>query len=187
MTNIIRSTLTPIQEAIKPYIALNIAYYGLILGTMAIAAFTPALQQSFSEAVIGSLDQGPLGPLLEAYSTGHVLLSISLTFGINLVLGSFLWITLPSMVVPFSGLLLAGVRAVMWGLLFYPQYQGEIGVQEVMTGPYSPAFGWRGDDLPDICALAGLQRHEVGELQLTKAGAGSVGAACDDHSVAVPE
>jgi len=31
-----------------------------------------------------------------------------------------LWITLPSLVLPFSGLLTGGFRAVLWGLLFSP-------------------------------------------------------------------
>jgi len=130
----ILSTLAPIKEARKPYIILNIVYYGLIVCAMIYSAFNQPFQQFFSETVISGLPESPLGPVLEAYSARRGLLSIGLTFGTNLVLGSFIWITLPSLLVPFSGLLLAGIRAVMWGLLFYPQNLGEVGMKDTLAG-----------------------------------------------------
>lgn len=63
---------------------------------------------------------GPMSPVLNAYLGKDILLAIGMTFGINLVVGSFVSVTLPSMIVPFLGLAVAIYRAVMWGLIFSP-------------------------------------------------------------------
>jgi hypothetical protein len=44
-----------------------------------------------------------------------------LTFAVNLFAGSLLYITLPSLVLPFVGIGLGLVRATVWGLMFSPQ------------------------------------------------------------------
>jgi hypothetical protein len=46
--------------------------------------------------------------------------AILLTFVVNLFLGSLLTITIPSLIVPFSGLLMGVFRAIVWGLLLSP-------------------------------------------------------------------
>lgn len=109
-----------IREFRRTYIVLNLVYYGLVICGMAYAAFNPSLQQSLLDALRGAFSQGPLSPVAGAYSGGQVLLAIVFTFVLNLAIGSFLWITLPSLVLPFSGLLTGGFRAVLWGLLFSP-------------------------------------------------------------------
>ena len=43
-----------------------------------------------------------------------------MTFGINFFVGSVLVLTLPSCVIPGSGILVAGFRAVLWGLILVP-------------------------------------------------------------------
>lgn len=58
----------------------------------------------------------------KAYLNAEILQAIGLTFVVNLVIGSFLSITLPSLVVPFFGFLLGIYRAVIWGLLFSPAH-----------------------------------------------------------------
>ena len=54
------------------------------------------------------------------YSTGNIAWAALVTFGINFVFGSLVFLTLPSCVVPGSGALLAMVRAISWGLLLGP-------------------------------------------------------------------
>jgi hypothetical protein len=117
----LRSAWDVIRGARRPYAVLNLVYYGLIACAMVYSAFDRSLQETLMEAVGGALAEGPLAPVWDAYSAGRVMLAIGLTFGINLVLGSFVSITLPSLVIPFSGLLVAGLRAVIWGVLFSPQ------------------------------------------------------------------
>jgi hypothetical protein len=115
-------------------VLLNVAYYGLVVCAMVYTAFDRSLQQALMGSVGEALTEGPLAPVLDAYTTERAILAIGLTFGINLAVGSFLTITLPSLVVPFSGFLLAGVRALTWGVLFSPQIVGGIGAGELVTG-----------------------------------------------------
>lgn len=131
---ILRSPLDALKEARKPYIAINVVYYGLVICGMAFTAFNPSLHQSLMTAVGQSLSEGPLAPVWEAYSRERVLLATVLTVGINLSAGSFVTITLPSLIIPFSGLLMAVVRSLTWGVLFSPQMVTAIGVAEVAAG-----------------------------------------------------
>jgi hypothetical protein len=116
----ILSTLRIIREFRRTYIVLNLVYYGLVVFGMVYVAFNPSLQQLLLDAVGSAFTEGPLSAVGGAYSGGQVLLAIVLTFGLNLAIASFLWITLPSLVIPFSGLLTGACRAVLWGLLFSP-------------------------------------------------------------------
>ena len=45
---------------------------------------------------------GQLGPLVRAYLDGQLVRAIGLTFLVNLVLGALLYVTLPSLVLPFA-------------------------------------------------------------------------------------
>ncbi len=104
----------------RPYVILNAAYYGLVVCGMVYVAFNPALQQSLIEMTGQTFTEGPLSAVGAAYGGGRVLPAIALTFVINLLIGSLASITLPSLVIPFSGLLLGTYRAVMWGLILSP-------------------------------------------------------------------
>ncbi len=55
-----------------------------------------------------------------AYSTGNIAWAALVTFAINFVVGSLVFLTLPSCVVPGSGALMAVFRAISWGLLLGP-------------------------------------------------------------------
>ncbi len=44
------------------------------------------------------------------------------TFAINFPLGSLVCITLPSIILPGAGVLVAGLRAALWGLLLAPSF-----------------------------------------------------------------
>ena len=129
-----RSILDSVRDAWQPYVMLNAIYYGLVAVAMAYTAFNRSLQETLMAAVGESLTQGPLAPVLEAYTAQRVLEAIGLTLGVNLAVGSFATITLPSLVVPFSGLLMAAIRALMWGVLFSPQIAGGLGLGELLVG-----------------------------------------------------
>ena len=117
---VIRSTLESIKEFRRAYVVLNLVYYGLVVCAMAYVFFNPSLQQMLLEAVGTAFNEGPLSAVGGAYVGGQVWLAMALTFVVNLVVGSFVYITLPSLVVPFSGLLLGGCRAILWGLVLSP-------------------------------------------------------------------
>lgn len=118
---VIHNALNLVRTFRRSYFTLNVLYYGLVAAAMVVyAAFNRPLQQELMENILSSFSQGLLAPVWNAYSGGQLLAAIALTFVVNLLIGSFVSITLPSLVIPFSGLLLGIVRAVLWGLLFSP-------------------------------------------------------------------
>jgi hypothetical protein len=130
----LRAALRIIGDAKRPYVILNLVYYGLVACGVTYAAFDRSIQQSLLENVDNALTAGPLAAVAEAYRAEQVVLAVGLTVGINLAVGSFASITLPSLIIPFSGLLVAGIRAVTWGLLFSPQSVSELSPGEALTG-----------------------------------------------------
>jgi len=115
-----KSALEAIKESRRAYIVLNLVYYGLVICGMIYVAFNPSLQQSLIKLVGSAFTEGPLSAVGSAYTGGQVLQAMVLTFVVNLFLGSIAVITLPSLVIPFSGLLMGAYRAVLWGLLLSP-------------------------------------------------------------------
>jgi hypothetical protein len=130
----LRSALNLIRDARRPYVTLNVVYYGLVVCAMAYTAFDRSVQQALMEAVGSAFAEGPLATVWEAYSGQQILRAIGLTFGINLAVGSFVTITLPSLIVPFSGLLMAGLRAMLWGVIFSPQIVGGVSPGNLAAG-----------------------------------------------------
>lgn len=116
----VRSSWVVVEEHRRAYLILNLVYYGLMVGGMVYAAFDRALQEALLELVGEAFATGPLGEVSGAYSGGRILLAAALTFVVNLAGGSFASITLPSLIIPLSGLLVGAYRAVLWGLLFSP-------------------------------------------------------------------
>lgn len=117
-------TLEPIRADRRAYVAINLAYYGVILVTMLLTIANRAWQERFLGAVQESLTTGSLSPAADIYESGLVPLAIGVTFVVNLFVGSLATITLPSLIVPFSGLALGVVRALAWGVLFSPELAG---------------------------------------------------------------
>ena len=131
--NPIQSAWALVKENKRAYIVFNILYYGLVLVFMGVAAMNPAVQDELIRVVGESFMTGPLAVVGEAYVNLEVLNAIGLTFVVNLLLASLLVITVPSLVIPFSGLLMGIYRAVLWGLIFFP---GHPDMQVVMI-PHS--------------------------------------------------
>ena len=128
----IQSALSILGESRRAYAILNLVYYGLVVCGMVFTAFNRSVQHELLAAVGNALTQGPLASVGSAYTTGQTVLAIALTFVINLAVASFISITLPSLIVPFSGLLVGLVRAVTWGLLFSPPTLAVGGREAVM-------------------------------------------------------
>ena len=117
----IRSSWAVVKEYRRAYVLLNLFYYGLMAAAMVYVAFDPALQKTMWDEVGEAFGTTPLtSGVIDAYGSGQVLLAAALTFAVNLVLGSFVFITVPSLIVPFSGILVGVYRALLWGLLFSP-------------------------------------------------------------------
>jgi hypothetical protein len=130
---LLRSALDVLRRSRRPYLILRLVYYGLIVWTMVYVTYDRSIQERFNQLILDTLGSGPLASVIDAYSTGQALLAVALIFAINLVGATFLAITVPSLIIPFAGLLLFAVRALLWGILFAPQPPGAIGMPEVLT------------------------------------------------------
>jgi hypothetical protein len=103
----------------RAYLVLNVCFYGVVACGMLYAMFDRDLQQSLGEKT--GREVASTFPLLaDAYVKGHILLAFALTFLVNFFLASILSIVIPSLIIPFSGLLLGVVRAFAWGFVFSP-------------------------------------------------------------------
>jgi hypothetical protein len=102
------------------YMAVNAFYYGAILLGMLVAFANPSIRDSLTGNAKQAFQNGLLESVGNAYKSGDFFTALVLTFIANLFLGTILTISLPSAIIPFSGFLLAGLRAVMWGIMFMP-------------------------------------------------------------------
>jgi hypothetical protein len=117
------AALNEIEHRRRLLWGVHLVYFGIYLAG-ALAVFeAPALQKVLIAAIGGELSsegQGPLAIAGRAYRTGNMLYAALVTFLINFPLGSVAMISLPSLVVPGSGALLAVIRATSWGLFLSP-------------------------------------------------------------------
>ena len=121
MMTVIRNAVGIVRRNWKAYVTINLLYYGLVVVAMLFVVSHPEIQKELLKAVRQAFGgKGPLAAVGGVYKGGHVAAAIVLTFIVNLVLGSVFSITVPSMIVPFSGFLMGIFRAIMWGLLLCP-------------------------------------------------------------------
>jgi hypothetical protein len=126
-----RDALRLVCEFRRSYVALNLAYYGLVAAAMVYVAIDRDVQKAMIEQVKADI-RGPLAPVARAYETG-VLPAVAMTFAVNLLIGSAAMIALPSLVIPFSGILVGATRAFMWGLIFSPM-PGDLSAARIAKG-----------------------------------------------------
>jgi hypothetical protein len=120
MKNLLKSAWGLVQENRRAYIVINILYYGLVIICMIYVVFNQELQQSLMNEIGAEFMTGSLSFVGQAYVNAQVFTAILATFFVNLLIGSFASVTLPSLIIPFSGLLIGIYRAILWGLLLSP-------------------------------------------------------------------
>ena len=101
---------------------VHLAYFGAVVVAAAVVYGLPEVQAFLMAIIKASIQsgQGPLALAGKAYGSGNVAYAAAVTFGVNFGVGSLLSITVPSMILPGSGALVALFRAVMWGGLLGP-------------------------------------------------------------------
>jgi len=120
--NLFKSAWGLVQEHRRVYIILSALYYGLVIIFMIYVAFNQPLQDELLKSIGEAFMTGPLSFVGSAYINAKVLAAIGATFFVNLLVGSFGTITLPSLLIPFSGILVGFYRAVLWGLILSPAH-----------------------------------------------------------------
>jgi hypothetical protein len=118
---IFRRAIGLVRQHLRAFVLINVAYFGLVCSGMAYGALDRDFHDRYMvESKKQAADTLPV--VFDAYQGGHVAKAIGLTFVVNLVAGSIFYITLPSLIVPFAGLLLGAVRALLWGFIFSPSF-----------------------------------------------------------------
>jgi hypothetical protein len=122
-----RPLAAPLQEIVRRrrlYWAAHVVYFGLVMAGAVLIYELPEVQSVLMTAVRAQIasPSGPLGAAGRAYGSGSIPRAAAVTFGVNFFLGSLAVITLPSIVVPGVGILVALLRALSWGLLLGPTF-----------------------------------------------------------------
>jgi len=127
--NSITYPLELIRTRYKPsYIAMNLLFYGTIGLGMLITAQNPAIQSALTKSVQTAFHSPGMSIVANAYTGHHLIEAAIITFVVNLVIGTILVISLPSLLIPFAGIAIGMYRALLWGLVFGPTPHGNFGV-----------------------------------------------------------
>ena len=120
----IGAPLAEINRHWKLFSLMHAVYFGLFLIGMLVIYEAPLLQDFFLAVIGGQIESesGLLGVAGTAYESRNVAVAAVVTLLINFFAGSLLVITLPSVIVPGIGVLMAVFRATVWGIALAPSY-----------------------------------------------------------------
>ena len=158
-----RNAVAVIRQNWRAYVTINLIYYGVVAAGMIFVAFCPEIQKTLLERVHKGLHSTLLAPVASAYQSGNVWKAIVLTFFVNLLGGSLISITVPSMIVPFSGLVLG--MSLRNSLGTFP-----IACRPDIARRNDPSFAHAGprrtrihtDDVCGVCVRQSIYLAEVG-------------------------
>jgi hypothetical protein len=103
---------------------VHLIYFGLVLlGALAVYEL-PEVQMVLMASVRDQFagKSGPLSAAGRAYVSGSIVRAAAVTFLVNYLLGTVAMITLPSVIVPGVGAVVAAFRAYSWGVLLGPAF-----------------------------------------------------------------
>jgi len=126
----LRLPLAEIRKYKRLFLTVHLIYFGLVVLFMLVAYYLPELQVCLLAGVKSQVTDGsgPLAVAGKAYMSKNILRAAVTTFAINFTFGSLAVITLPSVILPGVGVLVAGFRALLWGLLLAPSFATLSGV-----------------------------------------------------------
>jgi hypothetical protein len=120
----LRLPLVEICKFRRLFLGLHLVYFGAVVLFMLLVHTLPELQVCLLGGIKAEVTggSGPLGIAGKAYMSKSIPLAAVATFVINFFLGSLACITIPSIIIPGVGILVAILRASMWGLLLAPNF-----------------------------------------------------------------
>ena len=121
-TNWLQRPLAEIRSSKYLFLTLHVIFFGTVILFMLFAYQLPELQLGLNMGIRSVVlsGKGALGLAGKAYLSRNMPLAAVVTFGVNFLVGALLQLTLPSMIVPGSGIFLGWFRSLMWGLLLAP-------------------------------------------------------------------
>ena len=169
------STLTAafgiVRQHRRAFMVLCASFYGLQTLSMLITLFVPSLKPLAKAYYdINNLQHVALiQSVFAAYAGGYVVKAAVLTFLVNLGVAVLLT-TIPSLFVPFVGILAVMARGLFWGAMFAP-----FGVERLFFAPHFPTVLAEG--LGYVVAAFASYVHGAGVLQPERYGFASKGDA----------
>lgn len=123
-----------IQRALRPYLLLNGVIYGSIIAGLAIGAIVPGVTRGAFEAMSSLVDVSPAkNGTLSAMGSGDVSALIVIIFVANVAFGVLGMAVLPSLLIPFSGIVIHVAFAVLLGLTYAPNDGWGLLLQHIPT------------------------------------------------------
>jgi hypothetical protein len=103
---------------------VHLVYFALIFLGALVVYEVPEVQLILTASVRDQIGgkTGPLAAAGRAYLSGSIPRAAAVTFLVNFVLGTIAMITVPSLIVPGVGVVVAAFRAYSWGVLFGPAF-----------------------------------------------------------------
>lgn len=123
----------------KAFLVLCGTFYGVLAFGMAVAMFVPALKPLAGAYYdVMHMDNAVMQRGLAAYANGEPFIAMAVTLLVNLGVATLLT-TLPSLIVPFIGILAIYYRVLLWGPMFAP-----FGMERVTFIPHFPVVLFEG-------------------------------------------
>jgi len=120
--------LDPIMQSLEahPYLfgALNVVLYGTMFLFMLIALKYPIANLHLTGYISGEFSEGSLKHIGAAYESGNILWAAAATFVQNYFVATVLFAVVPSLMIPFFGLLRNFASFVMVGFIMSPMWLG---------------------------------------------------------------
>lgn len=116
---------TVLHDHWRTYLLLNLAVYGVLAASAVMTLLLPGLRGRAAQDVETFGGLPILSVVTEAYTDGDVLAAAVGTFLANLLFAAVLTTTLPSLLIPYLGVVLTVLRTGMIGVWLTPTTPGE--------------------------------------------------------------
>ena len=116
----IESPVLLIRRHLQAYLFLNLLFFGLVVAGAIYSFLHPGPQRELTHTIGEAFNAFPLSLARDAYLSRNVAVAAAATFAINSLFGSFLALTVPSLLIPFAGAFIGFFRALTWGVALSP-------------------------------------------------------------------
>lgn len=131
--SLIKDIRTTFREHRTAFIVLNVAFYGILVLGMIVTMIFPQLKTYASAYYDLHNIEAPILTLgLAGYANGEPVIAAAVTLLVNLSVAVGLTI-LPSLLIPFIGIIAVFYRVVLWGAMFAP-----FGFERLIFVPHMP-------------------------------------------------
>lgn len=116
------------EMALRPKLIAGIhgVLFGLFFAFMALAVAFPAYHACVVQLVAGEFTEGRLGYIGEAYASKNIVRAACATFFHNFAIATVSFSVLPSLIIPFAGLLKNALSFALVGFAMAPNWAGSI-------------------------------------------------------------